>query len=140
MSPRDLLRLALDLPYPLRVPTITPSSSFALRPDNPFLVSYVAYHHYRSLGWVVKTGLKFCVDWLLYKRGLVFSHAEYVIVTPSHHVHATVLALLITVSWALSILQQQVRIDGHSALCKQDTGSFETVYSRQRRTHVLAMA
>jgi tRNA-splicing endonuclease subunit Sen2 len=39
-------------------------------------VSYVAYHHYRSLGWVVKTGIKFCVDWLLYKRGLVFSHAE----------------------------------------------------------------
>jgi tRNA-splicing endonuclease subunit Sen2 len=48
------------------------------RPDNPFLINYIAYHHYRSLGWVVKTGIKFCVDWLLYKKGMVFSHAEYV--------------------------------------------------------------
>ena len=44
--------------------------------DNPFLVHYVAYHHFRSLGWIVKSGIKFCVDYLLYKRGPVFSHAE----------------------------------------------------------------
>ncbi|KAF8630749.1 hypothetical protein AX17_005344 [Amanita inopinata Kibby_2008] len=48
--------------------------------DNPFLVHYAAYHHYRSLGWVVKGGIKFCVDYLLYKRGPVFSHAEFAIV------------------------------------------------------------
>ncbi|OAX39795.1 hypothetical protein K503DRAFT_791731 [Rhizopogon vinicolor AM-OR11-026] len=48
--------------------------------DNPFLVSYIAYHHYRSLGWVVKSGVKFCVDYLLYKRGPVFQHAEFAIV------------------------------------------------------------
>lgn len=50
-----------------------------LRFDNPFLVHYVLYHHYRSLGWVVRTGIKFCVDYLLYKRGPVFHHAEYVL-------------------------------------------------------------
>lgn len=44
--------------------------------DNPFLINYVVYHHYKSLGWVVKGGIKFCVDYLLYKRGPVFSHAE----------------------------------------------------------------
>ncbi|KAH7911055.1 hypothetical protein BJ138DRAFT_1151575 [Hygrophoropsis aurantiaca] len=48
--------------------------------DNPFLVNYVVYHHYRSLGWVVKNGIKFCVDYLLYKRGPVFNHAEFAIV------------------------------------------------------------
>lgn len=48
----------------------------SLRLDNPFLINYVVYHHYRSLGWVVKGGIKFCVDYLLYKRGPVFSHAE----------------------------------------------------------------
>ena len=53
----------LDLPAPLVF-------------DNPFLVHYVAYHHYRSLGWVVKGGIKFCVDYLLYKKGPVFTHAE----------------------------------------------------------------
>ncbi|KAF9221369.1 hypothetical protein BS17DRAFT_263713 [Gyrodon lividus] len=61
-----------------------PSSNYVPSPeppqyhsfDNPFLVNYVVYHHYRSLGWVVKNGIKFCVDYLLYKRGPVFSHAE----------------------------------------------------------------
>lgn len=48
------------------------------RLDNPFIVNYAVYHHFRSLGWVVKSGIKFCVDYLLYKRGPVFAHAEYV--------------------------------------------------------------
>jgi tRNA-splicing endonuclease subunit Sen2 len=54
-------------------------------PDHPFLVQYVAYHYFRSQGWVVRTGTKFCVDWLLYKRGPAFSHAEFaVIVLPAY--------------------------------------------------------
>lgn len=53
-----------------------PVPSLQLQPDNPFIVNYVVYHHYRSLGWVVKSGVKFCVDYLLYKRGPVFDHAE----------------------------------------------------------------
>lgn len=49
-----------------------------------FLVQYAVYHHYRSLGWTVKPGIKFGVDWLLYKRGPVFSHAEFsIIVMPN---------------------------------------------------------
>ena len=53
---------------------------YANRFDNPFLVNYAAYHYYRSLGWVVKGGIKFCVDLLLYKRGPVFHHAECVLI------------------------------------------------------------
>ncbi|KAH9852043.1 hypothetical protein C2E23DRAFT_731443 [Lenzites betulinus] len=53
---------------------------YANRFDNPFLVNYAAYHYYRALGWVVKGGIKFCVDYLLYKRGPVFHHAEFAIV------------------------------------------------------------
>jgi tRNA-splicing endonuclease subunit Sen2 len=64
----------------------SPSVSI-LRPDNPFIIHYVAYHHFRSLGWVVKSGLKFCVDYLLYKRGPVFHHAEFaVVIIPSYTV------------------------------------------------------
>ncbi|KAG9312942.1 hypothetical protein JVU11DRAFT_6377 [Chiua virens] len=59
-------------------PSLDPPSN--RRFDNPFLVNYVVYHHYRSLGWVVKSGTKFCVDYLLYKRGPVFSHAEFAVV------------------------------------------------------------
>ena len=55
------------------------------RTDNPFLVHYVAYHHFRALGWVVKSGIKFCADYLLYKKGPTFHHAEFaVVVVPSY--------------------------------------------------------
>lgn len=61
------------------------SSSADLGPDDPFLVSYVVYHHYRSLGWIVRSGVKFGVDYLLYNRGPVFSHAEFaLVVIPSY--------------------------------------------------------
>lgn len=53
--------------------------------DDPFMLSYVVYHHFRSLGWVVRGGTKFGVDYLLYNRGPVFSHAEFaVIILPSY--------------------------------------------------------
>lgn len=56
-----------------------------LQPDDPFLLTYAVYHHFRSLGWVVRPGIKFAVDWLLYLRGPVFSHAEFaVIVLPAY--------------------------------------------------------
>ncbi|KAL4915609.1 hypothetical protein BDW62DRAFT_212603 [Aspergillus aurantiobrunneus] len=59
--------------------------SVVLRTDDPFLVSYIVYHHFRSLGWVVRSGVKFGVDYLLYNRGPVFSHAEFaVVVIPSY--------------------------------------------------------
>jgi tRNA-splicing endonuclease subunit Sen2 len=54
-------------------------------PDDPFMLSYVVYHHYRSLGWVVRSGVKFGVDYLLYNRGPAFSHAEFsVTILPSY--------------------------------------------------------
>lgn len=56
-----------------------------LCPDDPFLLSYVVYHHFRSLGWVVRPGVKFAVDFLIYHRGPVFSHAEFaVLILPSY--------------------------------------------------------
>lgn len=42
-----------------------------------FLQTYVVYHHYRSLGWCVRSGIKFGCDFLLYKRGPPFHHAEF---------------------------------------------------------------
>lgn len=59
--------------------------SAELKPDDPFMISYVVYHHFRSLGWVVRSGVKFGTDYLLYNRGPVFSHAEFaVIILPSY--------------------------------------------------------
>lgn len=62
-----------------------PALITSLRPDDPFLVNYVAFHHFRSLGWVIRPGNKFAVDYLLYKGGPVFSHAEFaVLIVPSY--------------------------------------------------------
>lgn len=59
------------------------SRDFAV--DDPFMLSYVTYHHFRSLGWVVRPGVKFSVDYMLYLRGPVFSHAEFaVIIMPAY--------------------------------------------------------
>ena len=56
-----------------------------LGPDDEFLMHYAVYHHFRSLGWVPRAGIKFGVDWLLYTRGPVFDHAEFgLIVIPSY--------------------------------------------------------
>lgn len=55
------------------------SLSVPVEPDDPFMVSYAAYHHYRSLGWIVRCGVKFSVDYLLYKTGPAMSHAEFAV-------------------------------------------------------------
>ncbi|CCX32698.1 hypothetical protein FPQ18DRAFT_313052 [Pyronema domesticum] len=56
-----------------------------LQPDDVFLMNYVVYHHFRSLGWVVRPGMKFSVDYLLYNRGPVFSHAEFgILILPAY--------------------------------------------------------
>jgi tRNA-splicing endonuclease subunit Sen2 len=62
-----------------------PLAAEKLSPDDPFLVHYVVYHHFRSLGWVVRDGIKFSVDYLLYERGPVFKHSAFsVAIVPSY--------------------------------------------------------
>ncbi|KAI0411323.1 hypothetical protein F5X98DRAFT_357429 [Xylaria grammica] len=68
-----------DLFYLFRHLSYYPHSTAALRPDDPFLVQYAVYHHFRSLGWVPRSGIKFGVDWLLYIGGPVFAHAEFAV-------------------------------------------------------------
>ncbi|RSL89050.1 hypothetical protein CEP51_001388 [Fusarium floridanum] len=82
LSSMELLRLFRQYSYfPPRVEPEDP----ALQPDDNFLVHYAVYHHFRSLGWVPRGGIKFGVDWLLYTRGPVFDHAEFgLIVIPSY--------------------------------------------------------
>jgi len=79
LSTQGLFRLFRQLSY------FPPSSAKSGRPDDPFMISYVVYHHFRSLGWIVRGGIKFGVDYLLYNRGPVFSHAEFaVMILPSY--------------------------------------------------------
>ncbi|CAK9800023.1 tRNA-splicing endonuclease subunit Sen2 [Anthophora quadrimaculata] len=48
--------------------------------DQNFIPKYVVYHYFRSKGWVVKPGLKYGGDFLLYKQGPPFYHASYIVV------------------------------------------------------------
>jgi tRNA-intron lyase len=45
--------------------------------DADFSRLYRVYHHFRSKGWVVRRGVKFGADFLLYKHGPPFYHASY---------------------------------------------------------------
>ena len=45
-----------------------------------FVERYTAYQYYRNKGWVPKSGLKFGVDFLLYKEGPSFYHSTYAVV------------------------------------------------------------
>ncbi|KAG6044933.1 hypothetical protein E4U17_000339 [Claviceps sp. LM77 group G4] len=82
LSNQDMLTLFRQYSY---FPPRIEADDAALQPDDGFLVQYAVYHHYRSLGWVPRAGIKFGVDWLLYARGPVFDHAEFgLIVVPSY--------------------------------------------------------
>jgi tRNA-splicing endonuclease subunit Sen2 len=73
------------LPLFRRQSCFPPLEGPSLLLDDPFMLSYVVYHHFRSLGWVVRPGMKFAVDYLLYNRGPVFAHAEFaVVIVPSY--------------------------------------------------------
>ncbi|KAK3374228.1 hypothetical protein B0T24DRAFT_527295 [Lasiosphaeria ovina] len=81
--PTDQL-LSLFRAYSYFPPKEISSSLDALQPSDPFLVNYVVYHHFRSLGWVPRHGIKFGVDFILYQRGPVFDHSEFgIIIMPS---------------------------------------------------------
>lgn len=75
-----------DLFYLFRASSyFPPRPNPALRPDDPFMINYVVYHHFRSLGWVPRPGIKFSCDLMLYNRGPVFDHAEFgVIILPNY--------------------------------------------------------
>ncbi|KAJ3554383.1 hypothetical protein NPX13_g10626 [Xylaria arbuscula] len=78
MATEELFHLFRQLSY-------APSDTAAMQPDDPFLIQYAVYHHFRSLGWVPRPGIKFGVDWLLYIGGPVFAHAEFaVMVLPAY--------------------------------------------------------
>lgn len=69
ISPTDLFQKI--------IPALASTPSYST--IHNFIIQYVAYHHYRSHGWCVRSGIKFGCDYLLYKRGPPFQHAEFCI-------------------------------------------------------------
>lgn len=50
-----------------------------LSQESRFVERYACYWHFRRLGWVPKTGLKFGADFLLYKDGPAMHHSSYAV-------------------------------------------------------------
>lgn len=77
---RDSAILLHPLPTPTAGLQLEPKDDPRLsRFDSPFLIAYATYHHFRSMGWVVRSGVKFCAEWVLYGQGgPVGGHAESV--------------------------------------------------------------
>ncbi|EGG23154.1 hypothetical protein DFA_05286 [Cavenderia fasciculata] len=48
--------------------------------DKSFLYGYIVYHHFRSIGWIVRSGLKYGCDFVLYKLSPELIHAQYAII------------------------------------------------------------
>ncbi|CAG9824840.1 unnamed protein product [Phaedon cochleariae] len=48
--------------------------------DAQFKYNYIVYYYFRAKNWVVKPGIKFGGDYLLYKQGPPFYHASYVVI------------------------------------------------------------
>ena len=44
---------------------------------NKFIVRYLTYSHFRKQHWIVRSGLKYSTDFLLYAKGPVFDHAKF---------------------------------------------------------------
>ncbi|PRP85007.1 hypothetical protein PROFUN_07295 [Planoprotostelium fungivorum] len=51
------------------------------RVQRDFLTSYSVYRYYRCNRWVPKYGIKYGVDWVLYRRGPSHMHAEKAVIT-----------------------------------------------------------
>ncbi|KAJ2213046.1 tRNA splicing endonuclease subunit sen2 [Coemansia sp. RSA 487] len=58
----------------------------ANEPASDFVLKYAAYYYYRAKGWVVRSGIKFGTDFLLYKSGGPSkSHSQYSVIVRERH-------------------------------------------------------
>ncbi|KAJ9078532.1 tRNA splicing endonuclease subunit sen2 [Entomophthora muscae] len=79
-SPEDFWLLSLSWgSFISSLNASVPGSSSNLDPSNEFLINYVAYHFYRSQKWIVKCGLKYSSNFVLYKDGPMYRHSEFAV-------------------------------------------------------------
>ncbi|GME67543.1 unnamed protein product [Ambrosiozyma monospora] len=50
-----------------------------ITPNNPFILQFLVYFHYKTLGWCARSGFKFSSDYILYERGPPFQHAKFAV-------------------------------------------------------------
>ena len=79
LTPAQLLHLCLSSTAPF-IPAAPIFANAPIYPDDKFLLTYITYHHFRSLGWTPRPGLKFGCDFLLYPNGPAIEHAPFAVI------------------------------------------------------------
>ncbi|KAF9353077.1 tRNA splicing endonuclease subunit sen2 [Mortierella sp. AD094] len=126
------------LQQPKFVSHLTPSSAFEISASNPFIVRYVVYHYYRSQGWIVKDGLKYGTDFLLYQKGLVFGHSQYAVqVAPFNNNNNAESSPLYTTFKHVSISPTPGLCSQHQALSWQWLLTLNRVIAQVQKTVIL---
>ncbi|KAG0023670.1 hypothetical protein BGZ80_008584 [Entomortierella chlamydospora] len=113
-------------------------SSFEISAGNPFIVRYVVYHYYRSQGWIVKDGLKYGADFLLYQKGLVFGHSQYAVqVVPFNDINNNESSPLYKTFKHVSISPTPGLCSQHQALSWQWLLTLNRVIAQVQKTVIL---
>nr|XP_032518698.1 probable tRNA-splicing endonuclease subunit tsp-2 [Danaus plexippus plexippus] len=105
--------------------------------DKYFVSKYIVYHHFRSKGYVVKSGIKFGGDFLLYKEGPEVNHADYIVVIKTENDTFNWISLLGHVRMATTTVKEvmiaEVKSEGENLRLPHDLCKYsvrELVLSR----------
>ncbi|CAK1555755.1 unnamed protein product [Leptosia nina] len=80
--------------------------------DSSFIRKYVVYHYYRSKGYIVKPGIKFGGDYLLYREGPGINHSDFIVVIKHEYDdYNTWLSILAHVRMAVTTLKEILTIE-----------------------------
>ncbi|KAL0871213.1 hypothetical protein ABMA27_004984 [Loxostege sticticalis] len=77
-----------------------------LETDKKFIPKYVVYHYFRSKGYIVKSGVKFGGDYLLYKEAPGITHSGYIVVIKDEQESLDWISLLGHIRMATTTLKE----------------------------------
>ncbi|CAG9564703.1 unnamed protein product [Danaus chrysippus] len=112
--------------------------------DKYFVRKYIVYHHFRSKGYVVKSGIKFGGDFLLYREGPEVNHADYIVVIKTENDAFNWISLLGHVRMATTTVKEvmiaEVKSEGENLhlpydLCKYSVRELVLSRNLPNKTH-----
>lgn len=84
LTPYEAVFLSLGLGVLDTGSTISHLLEVTLGQSAKRLREYIVYHYFRSRGWCIRSGVKFGTDFILYRRGPPFHHADFAVNVASY--------------------------------------------------------
>lgn len=147
LMPVEAIFLTFALPV-LR-PSVAEIAELLLGPKPTYteihnlITQYVAYHHYRSHGWCVRSGIKFGCEYLLYKRGPPFQHAEFAVMvldykdTPDYTWYSGIARVIGGAKKSLILCYVEPLLQKEELMSLWDQKDFEQVFASHRVGEIL---